>query len=243
LNPKNKTTLVTGAGKRIGRTIALSLAKAGSNVAVHYNTSKKEALNTVKIIKEDDGSAFAVKADLENVDEINILVSSIEKKFGCIEILINNASMFSKNSLNNISLSDWDKMMAINFTAPFLLAQLMKNNIPDNNFGKIINIGDWRTARKKRFSYGVSKSALSGLTKSLAVAMAPNIQVNEIALGAILPPADSKVTSEKDVPKIDLGPANRLGTVNEISSAILSLINNDFITGEKIRVDGGRHIY
>ena len=119
----------------------------------------------------------------------------------------------------------------------------MKNNIPYNNFGKIINIGDWRTARKKRFSYGVSKSALSGLTKSLAVAMAPNIQVNEIALGAILPPADSKVTSEKDVPKIDLGPANRLGTVNEISSAILSLINNDFITGEKIRVDGGRHIY
>ena len=140
MNPKNKTALVTGAGKRIGRSIALSLAKAGSNVAVHYNTSKKEALNTVKMINEDDGSAFAVKADLENVDEINILVSSIEKKFGCIEILINNASMFSKNSLNNISLSDWNKMMAINFTAPFLLAQLMKNNIPYNNFGKIINI-------------------------------------------------------------------------------------------------------
>ena len=86
MNPKNKTTLVTGAGKRIGSTIALSLAKAGSNVAVHYNTSKKEALNTVKIINEDDGSAFAVKANLENVDEINVLVSSIEKKFGCIEI-------------------------------------------------------------------------------------------------------------------------------------------------------------
>jgi pteridine reductase len=243
LNPKNKTALVTGAGKRIGRNIALSLAKAGSKVAVHYNTSKKEALNTVKIINENDGSAFPFKANLENVDEINVLVSSIEQKFGCIEILINNASMFNRNSLKNINLSDWDKMMAINFTAPFLLAQLMKKNITDNNFGKIINIGDWRTARKKRFSYGVSKSALSGLTKSLAVALAPNIQVNEIALGAILPPADTGITSEKDVKKMDLGPANRLGTVNEISSAILSLINNDFITGEKIRVDGGRHIY
>ena len=151
--------------------------------------------------------------------------------------------MFARNSLDNISLSDWDKMMATNFKAPFLLAQLMKKNLPDNGFGKIINMGDWRTARKKRFSYGVSKSALSGLTKSLAVAMAPNIQVNEIALGAILPPVDSGVTSAKSVPKMDLGPANRLGTADEISSAILSLINNDFITGEKIRVDGGRHIY
>ena len=243
MNPKNKTTLVTGAGKRIGRSIALSLARAGSNVAVHYNSSKKEALNTVKIINENDGSAFAVKADLENVDEINVLVSLIEKKFGCIEILINNASMFARNSLDNLRLSDWDKMMATNFKAPFLLAQLMKKNLPDNGFGKIINMGDWRTARKKRFSYGVSKSALSGLTKSLAVAMAPNIQVNEIALGAILPPVDSGVTSAKSVPKMDLGPANRLGTADEISSAILSLINNDFITGEKIRVDGGRHIY
>ena len=120
MNPKNKTTLVTGAGKRIGRSIALSLAKAGSNVAVHYNSSKKEALNTVKIINEDDGSAFAVKANLENVDEINVLVSSIEKKFGCIEILINNASVnpnadskMKAFQFTNYKLDDWKKNIEV----------------------------------------------------------------------------------------------------------------------------------
>ena len=105
----------------------------------------------------------------------------------------------------------------------------------------IINIGDWRTARRNRFPYGASKAALSGLTRSLAYALAPNIQVNEIALGAVLPPADSGLRAIEAQEAGD-APAGRMGTLNEVAQAVLAMVHNDYITGERVRVDGGRHI-
>ena len=159
------------------------------------------------------------------------------QKIGLNPYILPRASKFNKDSLENISLEDWNRMMAVNFRAPFILAQLMKKEFKKKSIGKIINIGDWRTSRKKRFSYGVSKAALSGLTRSLAISMAPNIQVNEIALGAILSPSDSK-----EPVNINLGPSNRPGTLDEVYSSIISLINNDFITGERITIDGGLHL-
>jgi NAD(P)-dependent dehydrogenase (short-subunit alcohol dehydrogenase family) len=237
LNPKNKVALVTGSGKRIGKHIAISLAKTGSKVIIHYNESEEEALKTTEIINSNGGSAYPIKANLESSNEIFMMVDSIKKKYGNLDIIINNASKFNKDTVENIEVPEWDKMMAINFKAPFILAHLMYKNFNKKNIGKIINIGDWRTARKKRFSYGVSKSALSGLTKSLAISMAPSIQVNEIALGAILSPSDSKTKV-----KINLGPSNRPGTLEEVYCTVISLITNDFITGEKIVVDGGLHL-
>ena len=237
MNPKDKITLVTGSSKRIGGHLAYSISKTGSKVIVHYNESELEAIKTVEKINSTGGESYPIKANLENSNEITELVKIIKKKFGALDIIINNASKFNKDSLENISLEDWDRMMAVNFRAPFILAQLMKQEFKKNSIGKIINIGDWRTSRKKRFSYGVSKAALSGLTRSLAISMAPNIQVNEIALGAILSPADSK-----KVVNINLGPSNRPGTLDEVYSAIISLINNDFITGERIIIDGGLHL-
>lgn len=237
MNPKDKIALVTGSSKRIGGHLAYSISKTGSKVIVHYNESELEAIETVEKINSTGGESYPIKANLENSNEITELVKIIKKKFGALDIIINNASKFNKDSLENISLEDWDMMMAVNFRAPFILAQLMKKEFKKNSIGKIINIGDWRTSRKKRFSYGVSKAALSGLTRSLAISMAPNIQVNEIALGAILSPADSK----KPV-NINLGPSNRPGTLDEVYSAIISLINNDFITGERIIIDGGLHL-
>jgi pteridine reductase len=131
--------------------------------------------------------------------------------------------------------------MAVNFRAPFLLAQAMLKGLPADGAGKVINLNDWRTARAKRFAYGTSKAALSGLTRSLAVAMAPRVQVNELALGAILPPADTapRLTEQMET---NLGPAGRMGALNEVTQAVLSLIGNDFITGETLHIDGGRHI-
>ena len=230
MNPKDKITLVTGSPKRIGGHLAYSISKTGSKVIVHYNESELEAIETVEKINSTGGESYPIKANLENSNEITELVKIIKKKFGALDIIINNASKFNKDSLENISLEDWDMMMAVNFRAPFILAQLMKKEFKKNSIGKIINIGDWRTSRKKRFSYGVSKAALSGLTRSLAISM-------EIALGAILSPADSK----KPV-NINLGPSNRPGTLDEVYSAIISLINNDFITGERIIIDGGLHL-
>jgi pteridine reductase len=118
----------------------------------------------------------------------------------------------------------------------------MNEQLATGSPGKIINLNDWRKARPTRFAYGVTKSALSGLTRTLALSMAPNVQVNEIALGAILPPADIPIDRPRDKITINLGPADRMGSLNEVADAMMMLIKNDFITGETINVDGGRHI-
>jgi len=145
--------------------------------------------------------------------------------------------------LKEISADHWDRHFAINVRAPFLLAQSMRAGLDNDSPGKIISLNDWRTARPDQFAYGIAKSALSGLTRTLALALAPHIQVNEIALGAILPPACIAVDRPREEIKIDLGPAGRMGTLNEVANAVLMLVHNDFVTGETINVDGGRHIF
>lgn len=234
------TALVTGGGRRVGRSIALALAQAGANVAVHYNRSEAEASETVELARSFGVRSETFKADLLIADETVRLMGDVESSLGAVSILVNNASAFSKGTLNGTSLDEWESYMAINFRAPFLLAQVMQRGLSGDQTGKVVNLNDWRTARANRFAYGVSKAALSGLTKSLAVAMAPNVQVNELALGAILPPADSLDETGEQVAKT--APAGRMGTLSEVSSAVISLIENDFITGETLHIDGGRHV-
>ena len=145
-------------------------------------------------------------------------------------------------TLQETTAADWDRYFAVNVRAPFLLTRAMASALPAGETGKVINLGDWRTARKNRFAYGASKAALSGLTRSLAYALAPSIQVNEIALGAVLPPADtSDAAGAGQADRGDI-PARRMGTLNEVVQAVMSLVHNDYVTGERIHVDGGRHI-
>ena len=194
-----------------------------------------------------------VQADLEDPEQVESLASSVATQLGPIEILVNNAAVFERTVLIDVSVDDWDRHFAINVRAPFLLAQSMRAQLaPDASgpsgpgqsaAGKIISLNDWRTARPGHFAYGVTKSALSGLTRSLALALAPHIQVNEVALGAILPPANIALDRPREEIKIALGPADRMGTLNEVANAVLMLVHNDFITGETINVDGGKHIY
>ena len=166
----------------------------------------------------------------------------VNEQLGPIEIIVNNASVFDKVGLKEVSAEELDRHFAINVRAPFLLAKSMNEQLTTGSPGKIINLNDWRKARPTRFAYGVTKSALSGLTRTLALSMAPNVQVNEIALGAILPPADLPIDRPRDEIIINLGPADRMGSLNEVADAMMMLIQNDFITGETINVDGGRHI-
>lgn len=241
MNVLGSTALVTGSGRRVGRSIALALAENGANLAVHYNHSESDAAETVELARSFGVKAEPFKADLADAGETVRLVHDIESSLGQVRILINNASAFSKTTLNETSLDVWESYMAINFRAPFLLAQAMHRTIPEDESGAVVSLNDWRTARANRFAYGVSKAALSGLTRSLAVAMAPNVRVNELALGAILPPVDSiEETTGEHVGKA--APAGRMGTLNEVSSAVISLIENDFITGQTLYIDGGRHI-
>lgn len=231
---------MTGAGRRVGRAIAVALAQAGADIAVHYNSSDAEAAETVELARSFGVRAESFKADLSDAGQTVRLIGDVESSLARVNILVNNASAFSKGTLRDTSLDVWESYMAVNFRAPFLLAKTMHVALGTDDPGKVISLNDWRTARANRFAYGASKAALSGLTKSLAVAMAPNVQVNELALGAILPPADSLDENGERVSKA--APAGRMGTLNEVSMAVISLIENDFITGETLHIDGGRHV-
>jgi NAD(P)-dependent dehydrogenase (short-subunit alcohol dehydrogenase family) len=186
--------------------------------------------------------AVTIQADLEDATQVAALAAAVEDQLGPIEILVNNASIFDKVGLDDVSIENWDRHFAINVRAPFLLAQAMQSQLTSDSPGKIISLNDWRTARPTRFAYGVTKTAVSGLTRTLALSMAPNVQANEISLGAILPPSDIPTDRPRNEIEIDLGPADRMGSLNEVADAMMMLIKNDFITGETVNVDGGRHI-
>ena len=243
MDPNAKVSLVTGAGRRIGRALALALGDTDCRVAVHYNRSEQDANETASLIKAMGKEAITVKADLEDPTQVEALAAHVNEQLGPIEIMVNNASVFDKAGLKEVSAEELDRHFAINVRAPFLLAKSMNEQLATGSPGKIINLNDWRKARPTRFAYGVTKSALSGLTRTLALSMAPNVQVNEIALGAILPPSDIPIDRPRDEITIKLGPADRMGSLNEVADAMMMLIKNDFITGETINVDGGRHIY
>ena len=242
MDPNTKVSLVTGAGRRIGRALALALGDTGCRVAVHYNHSEQDANETASLIKAMGNEAITVKADLEDPTQVEDLAVQVNEQLGPIEIIVNNASVFDKVGLKEVSAEELDRHFAINVRAPFLLAKSMNEQLTTGSPGKIISLNDWRKARPTRFAYGVTKSALSGLTRTLALSMAPNVQVNEIALGAILPPADIPIDRPRDKITINLGPADRMGSLNEVADAMMMLLKNDFITGETINVDGGRHI-
>ena len=242
MDTNGKVALVTGAGRRVGRSLALALGDAGCRVAVHYGKSEKDAQETAALIHSMGSEAITVQADLEDPPQVESLALVLEEQVGSIDILMNNASIFDKIKLRDLSVEDWDRHFAINVRAPFLLAKAMQSQRSSDSPGKIISLNDWRTARPTRFAYGVTKTALSGLTRSLALCMAPNVQVTEVSLGAILPPADIPLDRPRGEIQIDLGPADRMGTLNEVADVMMMLIKNDFITGETINVDGGRHI-
>jgi len=242
MDPNGKVALVTGAGRRVGRSLALALGDAGCRVAVHYGQSEKDAKETAELIQSMGREAITIQADLEDPAQVERLANSAADQLGSIEILVNNASIFDKVGLEDVSVDEWDRHFAINVRAPFLLAKAMQSQLSTDSPGKIISLNDWRTARPTRFAYGITKTALSGLTRTLALSMAPNVQANEISLGAILPPADIRLDRPRSEIQIDLGPADRMGSLNEVADAMMMLIQNDFITGETINVDGGRHI-
>ncbi|OGQ05788.1 MAG: hypothetical protein A2W61_00065 [Deltaproteobacteria bacterium RIFCSPLOWO2_01_44_7] len=175
---KGKVALVTGGAVRIGRAISLALAERGAKVAIHYNTSEKEARATGTNI---------FQADLNKTSEIEKLVDEVEKKLGPIQILINNASIFEKTPFLEVTESNWDRHMNINLKAPFLLSQRVARSMFSLKTGKIINITDAAIEKpyKNYSSYLVSKGGLMTLTKALALELAPYVQVNAIAPGRI----------------------------------------------------------
>jgi NAD(P)-dependent dehydrogenase (short-subunit alcohol dehydrogenase family) len=233
-----KTVLVTGAARRVGRLFALACGRAGADVILHHGHSHTEALDVQEELASLGRRSWILPADLSKADEVSRLISQA-KEFSPLHALVNSAAIFENLSLQETSLGDWERHLAINLTAPFLLSQAFAKQ---TSHGRIVNILDWRALRPgaDHFPYTVSKAALAAMTKSLAVALAPNISVNGLALGAILPPADKASASEKILEQV---PAKRWSEANEIEEALLFLLTGPaYITGEIIHLDGGRHL-
>jgi NAD(P)-dependent dehydrogenase (short-subunit alcohol dehydrogenase family) len=235
-----KTILVTGAAKRIGRALALACARAGADVFIHYGASRKEAHQLQEEIHRLGPQAWCLQTDLSHPDEVSRLIEQAAA-IQPLDALINNASIFGDLSLHETTRADWDRHLAVNLTAPFLLSQAFARQLPEGRQGRIVTLLDWRALRPgaDHFPYTVSKAALAALTQSLAVALAPNITVNGLALGAILPPSAGNAPSNI-LKKI---PAGRWGKLEDAEDALLFLLGGPaYITGEILHVDGGRHL-
>jgi len=237
---KDRLVLVTGAARRVGRAIALAVAKAGGNVIIHYRLSVAGAEQTKNDILEMGRQAWTVRADLAKPAEISQMLNEATK-FGVLTGLVNNASVFERMTPTQTSLVEWEKHLDVNLTAPFLLCQALSNLVPEGQRGSIVNVLDWRADRPgaDHFPYVVSKAALAAMTKSMAVALAPDITVNGIALGAILPP-----DKEPPTPGIlENVPAGRWGDLSEVQDAVVFLLGGPaYLTGEILQLDGGRHL-
>ena len=243
MRPEGKVALVTGAGVRVGRVIARRLADAGARVAVHYRSSESEARQLADEISACGGEADLFRADLTDRAQAKALVTAVIDRFGALDILINNASVFRDLRISETTDADWDENFAVNVTAPFILSRAMAEHL-DGRPGKIINLTDWKTTLPKRFAYGVSKAALSGLTRSLAASLAPAMQVNEVALGAILLPVTATPDENEELAEklAARTPVGRLGTPEEVAHVVMTLVENDYMTGETIYVDGGQRL-
>lgn len=232
------TALITGSSKRIGKSIALALAKAGFNIAIHYNTSQEEALQTQRELVSLGVRVKIFKKDLSK-SRPEFLLKDVTAVFKDLELLVNNASIFTKNSLLKISQEDLSSIFQTNLFAPILLTKDFADYCSN---GHIINISDSKIGHfpTDRVDYALTKNSLEYFTKTAAKALAPNFRVNAVSLGAVLPPQGE---DEKYLQKIkkDL-PLSETSSEQEINNAILFLVENKTVTGEIIKVDGGMHL-
>jgi pteridine reductase len=244
VNLEGKTALVTGAAKRVGREIALGLARHRANIVVHYNTSATDARRTVTEIMALGVDAIAVKANQSNAREVRAAVGKAIKHFGAIHVLVTSAAVYKKTPFDTLTERDWDLHIDANLKGPFLFALEVGRHMKRKGIaGKIINFADWAAIRPyaNYLPYCVSKAGVICLTKSLAKALGPKVQVNAIAPGPVLLPPDLTEKEKQEV--VNATVVKRLGSPQDIVNSVLFLIEgSDFITGHTLVVDGGRLI-
>lgn len=243
---KRKTAIITGASQRIGRAIALDLSKKGWCLCLHYNDSAEEAEELAKEITRSGGRAIALHADLSRASQAEDLVPRAIEEYGEISCLINNASIFEPDDINNATADSWDKHMNTNNRAPFILsqsfaAQFRTSNNSDNS-GNIINIIDKRAhhMQPNLISYTLSKAGLWEQTRLLSMRLAPHIRVNAISPGLCL--RNKNQSQESFMEDVQKTPLKRTATKKEICTAIDYIMNSPSMTGQMITLDGGTHL-
>ena len=238
-----RVALVTGGARRIGRAIALALARRRANVVISYRISRADARRTVARLEALGVRAEAIRADLRRAADVRRLIQRVNRRFGRLDVLINSASVFARTPLGALAERDWDLHLDTNLKGPFLCALLASRLMRRRGEGKIINITDWAGERPYRdyLPYCVSKAGLTALTKALAKELAPRIQVIAVAPGPILPPAGQTRTARRRV--VRRVPLKRWGAPEDVANAVVFAIEGtDFMTGSTIVVDGGRAI-
>ena len=241
----NKVALITG-GKRIGLVVATELAARGIDVALSYAQSKPEAELTAERVRAAGRRASTFQADLAQPDAAHSLVRAVGSEFGRLDILIYMASLYVKRPFEDLTAADWDAALAIDLRAAFLCAQAAAPWMRKQGGGRIVNFSDWiaRSGRPRYrgyLPYYVAKAGVVALTEALALELAAdNILVNAVAPGPILAPSGM---SDKEVQEVERStPLGRWGGEIEIANTVVALLESDYITGETIRVDGGRHL-
>ena len=240
---KNQVALVTGAGRRIGREIGLTLAQNGAHVIVNYSQSRAGAEATVREIRSYGVRSLAIRADVARPAQVAAMFRRVEKEFGRIDILVNNAGIFFPRRLDRLTEKDWDRILGINLKGAFYCAQAAAKLMLKRHRGRIINISSLGgiQAWPGYTHYCCSKAANIMLTRCLAKALAPHIQVNSVAPGTILFPDEKRTPEIEKI--IAATPLEKAGTAQDIAEMVLYLASRaDFITGQVFVVDGGKSI-
>jgi NAD(P)-dependent dehydrogenase (short-subunit alcohol dehydrogenase family) len=241
----NTVALVTGT-KRIGAVLAQELGARGADVAIHYNRSREEAERAADGVRAYERRTDVFQADLSQPSECRRLVYEVASMFGRLDIVVNLASIYTHKALESLTDEDWDRQLAVDLRATWMVSQAAVPHLRAAGGGRIVNFADW-TARSGRprytgfLPYYVAKAGVMALTEALALELAPDgILVNAIAPGPIVAPPG---TTDEELEEVQRAtPLGRWGGEVEIVKAVLALIDSDFITGECIRVDGGRHV-
>jgi pteridine reductase len=240
-NLTGRVALVTGAGRRVGRAIALALGVRGMHVVVHFNGSRTGADETARLITDAGGQAIVEQADLTQVEAAIELVDRAIAWRGALSALVNSAAIMLRTPVGETTTPDWDTMFALNVRAPYFLSQRAAPALAASQ-GAIVNIADLAAFESwpAYVPHGMTKAAVVQMTRAMARALAPGVRVNAVAPGVVLLPEG---WSEDEAEHLrSTTPLRRLGSPEDVAQVVLFLLEAQYVTGEVIRVDGGRHI-
>ncbi len=239
---RGRTALVTGAGRRVGRAIAVGLGGRGMRVAVHYHGSEAGAAETARLIAAAGGEAVLVRADLADPDAPAALVGDAAGQLGGLDVLVNSAAVMERTPFGETSPDAWDRIFALNLRAPYFVSQAAAPWLRAGMGGAIVNIADLAAFETwpGYIPHGLSKLAVVRLTESLARVLAPAVRVNAVAPGTVLLPESWTAADAERLRETT--PLGRHGTPDDVVQAVLYLLDADFVTGETLVVDGGRRV-
>lgn len=241
MNPKGRVALVTGGARRVGRALVQALADRGARVAVHHHDSPEDAATLISALTACGIDAAAFRSDLRQPDSPAQLIADVASHFGSLDILVNSAAIMVRSPLDEITTESWDDTFALNLRAPFFCARAAAHAMGERG-GVIVNLADLAgiEAWPAYAAHGISKAGVIHMTRVLARILAPRVRVNAIAPGAVLLP--EHWSAEDAAHLVRTTPLGRIGSPEDVAQAMLYLIEADYVTGDLVVVDGGRHI-